>query len=131
MGWTKQVVDDAREIIYNLIKTEIGENISGLHPVLSPQDVWKTWSRSPSPMKTGHESLNQTTSPRLMTSKNEDYQHGPHAPNGSQRGCDGARWGQPNRTSHDHPEYGNNVEVTTPEMSSDEMTLLLFLIFPQ
>ena len=49
MGWTKEVVDDAREIIYNFIKTEIGENISGLHPVLSQQDVRKTWSRSPSP----------------------------------------------------------------------------------
>ena len=56
----------------------------------------------------------------MMVSENEDYHHDPHAPNGSQRRCDGARCGQSNSTSDDHPEYGNNVEVTTPEMSSDD-----------
>jgi hypothetical protein len=130
MGWTKEVLDDAREIIYNFINTEIGENIPSLHPVLSQQDVWETWSRSPPPMKTGHESLNQTASPRSMVSKNEDYQHDPHTPDGSQRRCDSARWGQPNRTSNDHPEYGNNVEVATPEMSSDDDDLAAVLDLP-
>ena len=62
MGWTKEVVDDAREIIYNFIRNEIGENISSLHLVLNQHDVWETWSRSQPPMKTEHESLNQTTS---------------------------------------------------------------------
>jgi hypothetical protein len=123
--WTKEVVDDAREMIYNFISAEIGENIPSLHPVLSQQDVWETWNRSPPSMKTGHESVNQTT-----FSKNEDYQHDPHVPDGSQCRPDGARWGQPNRTSNDRPEYGNDVEVTIPEMSSDDDDFATILDLP-
>ena len=39
MGWTQEVVDDAREIIYNFIKSETGNNISSLHPVFNQQDA--------------------------------------------------------------------------------------------
>ena len=46
MGWTKEIVDDAREILYNFITTEIGEQIDSLQPVLNQQDVWETWNRS-------------------------------------------------------------------------------------
>ena len=46
MGWTKEIVDDAREILYNFIKTEIGEEIDSLKPVFHQQDVWETWNMS-------------------------------------------------------------------------------------
>jgi hypothetical protein len=41
MGWTKQVVDDARMTMYNFIRDDIGENIPSLHPILCQQSVWE------------------------------------------------------------------------------------------
>ena len=118
-------MDDARVIIYNFISDEIGENIPSLHPVLSQQNVWETWNRSPPSRKTRHEQLHQTTS-----SKNEDAQHDPHAPDENQSRHEGARWGQLNSTYNDLPDYGNNAEIPTPEMSFDEDDLAAILDLP-
>jgi hypothetical protein len=76
-------------------------------------------------MKTGHESLNQTT-----FSKNEVYQHDPLAPDDSQSGQDGERWDQPNRAYNDLPDCGNDAENATPEMSSDDDDFAAILDLP-
>ena len=47
MGWTHEVVDDAKEIIYRYIKDAIGEDIPSLRPAHSQHDAWEDWYRYP------------------------------------------------------------------------------------
>lgn len=128
MGWTQEVVDDAREIIYNFIKSETGNNISSLHPVFNQQDALEAnWlnkfkrcesrSRSPPPVRIGHKSLYETTSSKVKVSEKEDYQNLP-SHNERDGRCESGRQ-LSNRTSSFHPEYGNVIKVTPPELMSN------------
>ena len=87
MGWTHEVVDDAKEIIYHYIKDEIGEDIPSLRPALSQHDAWEAWYRYP-----------------LSTSSEvEISHHDPHTP-------DDVKWDQNNRADHDD---NNDTKTTT------------------
>ena len=103
MGWTKEMVDDAREIIYAFIKTEIGEQVTSLQPVIHQQDVWET---------------------RKQDSQHDRYQ------NEDQGQHEGAQWDQLDSTYDDLPGYGNNVEVTAPGMLSDKDDIAANLDIP-
>jgi hypothetical protein len=111
MGWTKEVVEGAREIIYDFIKYEIGEDIYSLRSATN-HDVWETWNRS------RHQMMN------------EDFLHDPRAQNVSRGLCDAMWRDEPNSTTEGHPEYGNIVEVVANDLVSEDEDIAEILNLP-
>ena len=75
MGWTMQIIEEAREMMYDFIQSGIREDVPSLHQVLSPPDVWGTRNRSQTPMLTQYEALYETNFTRMQ---HEDCQYDSH-----------------------------------------------------
>jgi hypothetical protein len=104
MGWTNEVVDGAKEIIYDFIKFEIGEDIYSLSPATN-YDVWGTWNSLRNQERNGGLQLDH------------------RAENGSRAFYVDTWRDEPNSSPDEHPEYGDNVEAMANDETSDDETI--------